>query len=237
MIRSFQSTCLHKNRIAPGVYELHFSKPESFTFLPGQFVLFDVPLVGNPQDIQARAYSIASAPTEEILLFVIKLVPNGRASRWIDESVDAGTVISFKGPFGAFTLDKDTTKPYLFAATGTGIAPLRSQLLWTLEKQKDTRPIHLIFGVLRKEDLFWEETWKQLEHDHPNLHVHGSFLNGDADWHDERGSVQERVQNAVTDPSNVSVYLCGDPMTVTELKRLCLHQGVPKEDIHAEAYV
>jgi ferredoxin-NADP reductase len=77
--RHFTTTCLSKRRIAPGVYELRFKKPETLAFIAGQFLLFDVPLAGKPDDIQPRAYSIASTPTENDLLFVIKLVPNGRA--------------------------------------------------------------------------------------------------------------------------------------------------------------
>ena len=129
IVPAFKTVCLSKTLIAPSVYELRLEKPASFDFKPGQFVLFDVPLLENEDDLQARAYSIASAPSESDLLFVIKLVPNGRASRWIEKRVSRGTAITMKGPFGAFTLDMDTAKAYLFIATGTGIAPLRSQIL------------------------------------------------------------------------------------------------------------
>lgn len=206
-------------------------------FTAGQFVLFDVPLLEHPGDIQPRAYSIASAPSEEALLFVIKLVPNGRASGWIEKSVDIGTLVTMKGPFGRFTLDETTTKPYLFVGTGTGVAPLRSQILWALDQRVDTRPMHLLFGVVHLQDMFWEQTWKDVEERHANFRAHVSFLSGEEDWHGEHGSVQERIPQIIGDFSNVSVYLCGAPAIVTELKQFCLQRGVPKEDIHAEKFV
>ncbi|MBI3332324.1 hypothetical protein HYZ99_05225 [Candidatus Peregrinibacteria bacterium] len=236
-IPAFFARCLNKRLIAPGVYELRLQKPEGFTFLPGQFVLFDVPASGNPQDVQTRAYSIASAPSEEDLLFVIKLVPRGRASMWIEERVEPGMTISFKGPFGALLLDRKTDKPYLFIATGTGIAPFRSHILWSLEESHDTRPMHLIAGVVKRRDFFWEDQWKALEAEYPNLHAHASFLSGEPDWHVETGSVQERIRRIVKDPSNVSVYICGATEMVNNVQNLCHILGIPEQNIHTERYM
>ncbi len=235
--RSFTTTCLQKQCIAPSVYELRFGKPDTFAFMAGQFVLFDVPLLDNEADIQPRAYSIASTPTEQDLLFVIKLVPNGRASRWIEQALDAGMSVRMQGSFGNFKLDSAPEKQYLFLATGTGIAPIRSQILSALKEQKDTRQMHLLFGVLKREDLFWMEEWRGLEEQYPNFHAHISCLSGEADWHGETGSLQERLPQILQEIMTPSVYICGAPITVKELKEQCLALGIPKSDVHFESYV
>lgn len=235
--RSFITACLQKQCIVPSVYELRFGKPATLAFKPGQFVLFDVPLLENPADIQPRAYSIASTPTEQDLLFIIKLVPNGRASRWIEKALDIGTSVRMQGSFGAFTLDAAPEKPYIFIATGTGIAPLRSQILWALKELKDTRQMHLLFGVLKPEDLFWADEWQKLEQEFSNFHAHISCLSGDADWHGETGSLQERLPRIVQEIPSPSVYICGAPVTVKELKEQALALGIQKTDIHFESYV
>ncbi len=235
--RSFTTTCLQKLCIAPSVYELRFGKPDTFSFASGQFVLFDVPLIENVNDIQPRAYSIASTPSERDLLFVIKLVPNGRASRWIENVLDAGMSVRMQGSFGNFKLDPAPEKPYLFIATGTGIAPIRSQILWALKEQRDTRRIHLLFGVLKSEDLFWADEWQKLEQEHPNFHAHISYLSGDADWHGETGSLQELLPRILQSISTPSAYICGASVTVKELKEQCFALGIPKADIHFESYV
>lgn len=231
MIPTYSIHCTRKKLIAPGVYELHCTKPEGFSFKAGQFVLFDVPLLENPSDIQARAYSIASSPVDSDLLFVIKLVPGGRASRWLEDTVEEGTKFTMKGPFGAFLLDQTSRNACIFVATGTGIAPLRSQILWTLKTQMDQRPFTLIFGVLRKEDLFWLDEWKALEEDYPNFHAHFSALQ------DGNKSVQEFMTEHITDPLASSIYLCGSPEIVKILKTLCMEMGIPKENVHSESYV
>jgi len=230
MIPTFHTTCLSKKLIASGVYEIHLQKPEGFQFQSGQFVLFDVPLLHDESDIQTRAYSIASTPSEQDLLFVIKLVPHGRASAWIESQVTEGTNITMKGPFGAFLLDETTDKPYLFLATGTGVAPLRSQMLHALKELHDTRPMHLVFGVIHDTDLFWMEEWKTLTQDYPNVQVHSCVLETD-------GPMQEKIPSLVKDFNNVSVYICGAPVTIQDLKARCTEWGVLKENVHAESYV
>ncbi len=226
------TTCLSKRLIAPGVYELRLTKPEGFAFTPGQFVLFDVPLLCDPTDVQVRAYSIASAPSESDLLFVVKLVPGGRASAWVEHSVDVGVPISLRGPLGAFTLDRCTSKPYLFVATGTGIAPFRSQVRWALQELGDTRAMDLLFGVVRQEDLFWEEAWRKLGRRFPNLRVRFSFLSGR-----RGGSIQECVPQIVRDPCNVTAYVCGSEESVLSVRDLLATLHVPQEEIHSESYV
>ena len=115
--------CTSKEFIAPGTVELRFSKPEGFTFMPGQFLLFDVPLIGNPTDLQPRAYSIASTPEEDDLLFVVKLIPGGRFSRYCEEMLAVNDELTAKGPLGRFVIDPLPDAHIILLATGAGMAP------------------------------------------------------------------------------------------------------------------
>ncbi|MFA6523658.1 MAG: FAD-binding oxidoreductase [Candidatus Peribacteraceae bacterium] len=234
---SFTVRCLGKKLVAPGVYEFRVEKPQGFTFTAGQFAFFVVPAAGNPADVQNRAYSIASAPHDPELLFVIKIVKGGRAGAWFENVVSEGTTMTMQGPCGVFTLDRKTAKPYLFIATGTGIAPFRSQARSLLLEQGEKREIHLLFGVLKKVDMFWEEEWKKMEEEHPNFHAHISYLDGGIDWHGESGAVPDRACTIIN-ASPCSIYLCGSEQIVKELKQVCLEKlQVPKEDVHAESFV
>lgn len=153
-------TCTKKEEIARDVYDIRFSKPDGFAFKPGQFVLFDVPLVENAEDIQTRAFSLASTPAESELIVVAKMKEGGRASRWIEEILEVGTPVAMKGPFGNFKLDTQTDKDYLFVATSTGVGPFRPMILEALERG-DTRRMDLIFGVRNEEDLFGRRSSKR----------------------------------------------------------------------------
>jgi NAD(P)H-flavin reductase len=201
-------------------------------------VLFDVPLLNVPDDIQPRAFSIASAPAENDLLFIVKLVPSGRASLWFENVVNAGSHAVITGPFGLFVVDNDQRSRLIFVATGTGIAPFRSHIMFLLTQKNDARSMDLFFGVRTHNDLFWIDELKELEKAHPRLQVHVSLTQGDVDWHGHTGRLQEIIPQVIKDFSEASIYICGAPDMVKEIKQCALEQwSIEKKDVHIESYV
>jgi len=233
---SYQVTCKKNELIASDIYEIIFAKPEGFTFKAGQFVLFEVPLVDNREDIETRSFSIGSTPSEDELLFVMKMKEGGRVSRWIMEVLEEGIEMTMKGPFGFFLLDEKTPKEYLFIGTSTGIAPFRSQAKEALEKG-ETRRIDLVYGVRAEEDLFWAEEFDALAKEYDNFFIHFALSNPTNEWKGHNGRVQTLVPQIVQDFSHKNVYVCGNPEMTKELKGLCLEWGVPKSDLHVEGYI
>lgn len=237
-VPSYHATCTGKTVIARDVFEFTFTKPENLTFKAGQFLLFDVPLLDNPADIQTRAYSIASAPGEKELLFVIKLVPGGRASRWFEQAVVPGTDVRMQGPFGAFVIDPKSRKDWLMIATGSGIAPYRSQLMETIciAKSRSKRAIDVVFGVRTEEDIFWRETFERFAAKCPSLRFHVTLSGGSERWQGHRGRVQT-VVNGFGNFSGKHIFICGNPVMTKEVKEQCLQLGAEKKDVHVEGYV
>jgi CDP-4-dehydro-6-deoxyglucose reductase, E3 len=234
---SYTITCTQNTLVAKDVYEIRFTKPEGFTYKAGQFVLFDVPLVENPLDIQPRAYSISSAPHEPDLLFIIKLTPGGRTSRWIVETLREGTQVLMKGPFGNFVLHPESPKDYLFIATGTGMAPFRSQVLESIAAG-DSRRIDIVFGVRNEGDLFWTEELDRLAQENPNIFLHYALSQPSESWTGHRGRVQSLIAQIITDFSMKKVYACGSPVMTKEIKQMALEQwGMGKQDVHVEGYI
>ncbi len=237
-VPTFTITCTEKTLVAPGVYQIRFTKPEGFSFKAGQFVLFDVPLVADPTNIQQRAYSVASTPAEPDLLFSIKLVDGGRASMWIEQVLRLGTTVPMKGPFGVFVLQPEKTpKNYAFICTGAGVAPFRGQIKHALEAG-EKRKMDLLFGARNKADLFWVEEFSALAKRYPNFALHTSLTSGEADWSGHRGRVQVVAPQIIGDQMpNTCVYICGAPEMVKDVKAHCLEWGIPKADVHAEGYM
>lgn len=234
---SYTVTCTKKSLVAPNVYEIRFTRPEGMSFKAGQFVLFDVPLAENPADIQTRAYSIASAPAEKDLLFCVKLKKGGRASTWIEHIVQEGSTVRVQGPFGLF-LVKEAEPAYIFIATGAGIAPFRSQLMDMLQEKKDTRPMHLLFGVRNPEDFFWLEDFEFLQNMFPNFVFHPVLSGDDAVWTGLRGRVQMHLPRILTAHPDAGIYICGAPEMVKDVKETCLMEfDIPKVRLHAEGYI
>ncbi|MDO8649392.1 MAG: FAD-dependent oxidoreductase [Candidatus Peregrinibacteria bacterium] len=236
-VPSFQITCTARDVIARDVYEIRFGKPENFTFKEGQFVLFDVPLVDNPADIQTRALSIASTQGEEELLFGLKLKPGGRVSRWVAETLKIGMTVRIQGPFGVFVLDPASERERVFVATSAGVAPFRAHIKAALERG-DQRKMDLIYGVRSEEDLFWHRELEELSKAYPNFFLHLALTIPSPTWKGHVGRVQTLVPLVIPDFSQKEVYVCGNPDMTTEVKKLCLEQWrVEKKYLHVEGYI
>lgn len=234
---TFATTCIWNRPIARDVYEFTLEKPQNFSFQPGQFVLFSVPLVENPADIQPRAFSIASSPDESELLFVAKMKEGGRASRWIFELLKPETPVTMQGPMGLFLLERETLKDYLFISTSTGVAPFRSMIRDAL-LAGDTRRMDLVFGARAEDDLFWTEELTALTKKYDNFFLHLALSNPSESWTGHRGRVQTLVPQIMKDFSKKAVYVCGSPDMTKEVKDLCLEQwGMEKDDLHVEGYI
>lgn len=235
-VPTYTVACTAKRLIAKDVYEVAFVKPAGFTFKAGQFVLWDVPLVENPADIQPRAYSIASAPSENELLFLIKLTPGGRLSRYLVEVLEPGTQVTMKGPFGFFTIKPEHTEEIVLVATGSGLAPFRAHLM-DLTLAGDRRRCDVIFGVRHAEDLFWVEELQDFARRFPNVFVHIALTQPTDEWKGHRGRVQTLLTQIVTDITKKRVYACGSPNMTKDVKTLLLGMGMTKDKVHVEGYI
>jgi ferredoxin-NADP reductase len=231
--RSYTVGCIRNRLIARDTWEFLLEKPAGFSFQPGQFLLFKVPLVEDPSDVQPRAFSIASAPGEDGLLFVAKMKRGGRASRWIAELLKEGTKVTMQGPFGNFLLQQ-SDHPILLIAASTGVAPFRSMLVQQ-RAESEKRKVDLIFGMRGEEDIFWiDELAKHI----PREQIHVTLSQPSDAWTGHRGRVQSLLPSAVPDLAQRSVYVCGNPDMTKELKQLCLDMwGVAKERLHVEGYI
>lgn len=236
-VPSFTTTCLFNRVIAKDIYEFALKKPAGFSFKAGQFVLFDVPLLDDPTNIQTRAFSIASASHEEDLLFVAKMKEGGRASRWIAELLKEGSSVRLQGPFGVFTIHPENDKEYLFVATSSGVAPFRSHIADALH-QGEKRAMDLVYCVRSEEDLFWHKEFSEIARQHPQFSLHVTLSAGSDSWKGHRGRVQIVTKEAVPDAALRQVYICGSPAMTMDMKKMCLEEWkMEKRDLHVEGYI
>ena len=72
---------LQKQVWRKGLVSIRVTKPEGFTFTPGQFVRLGLDIEANGKtEYAARGYSLASVPSDSFLEFFIVEVPNGLVS-------------------------------------------------------------------------------------------------------------------------------------------------------------
>jgi len=120
----FAETVTHVQHYTDRLFRFRMTRPESFRFRSGEFVMIGLMVDGKPL---YRAYSIASpAWAEELEFFSIK-APNGPLTTELQKIQPGDKVFMRKKPTGTLVLDALTPgkRLYMFS-TGTGIAPFAS---------------------------------------------------------------------------------------------------------------
>ena len=213
---------------ADAAYELVLDSPsEAPVFLPGQYVNIGVPGSG-----QHRSYSFSSAPGSRRMTFMIKQVPGGLMSGWLG-STAAGQPLQMTGPLGSFYL-RAVTRPLLFLAGGTGLAPFLS-MLEVLAAQDLKQPVHLIYGVTRDQDLVMVDRLADYARRIPGF-TYATCVADPQTTHPQQGYVTQHMPPQVLHAGNVDVYLCGPPPMVDAVQKYFKAEGLALASFHYEKF-
>ncbi|SIO27478.1 benzoate 1,2-dioxygenase electron transfer component BenC [Paraburkholderia phenazinium] len=196
-------------------------------FLPGQYVNIDV-----PGSAQHRSYSFSSAPGESRIRFLIKKIPGGVMSTWL-ESACPGNRVELTGPLGSFYL-RAVERPLLFLAGGTGLAPFLA-MLEVLARVASQQKVHLIYGVTRDLDLVQVEALDAYAAKLPNFSY--ATVVADADSaHPRKGWVTQHIPAEALNDGDVDVYLCGPPPMVDAVRQYFDDNGMKPNSFHYEKF-
>ena len=106
------------------LFSFALTRPASFRFRSGEFVMIGLPVAGKPL---LRAYSIASPHYDEALEFLSIKVPEGPLTSRLQHIQPGDEVLLGRKPTGTLVLDALKPGRRLFMiSTGTGLAPFLS---------------------------------------------------------------------------------------------------------------
>jgi methionine sulfoxide reductase heme-binding subunit len=137
---------LEQKNIAEKTCEVFFGlHGKEFNFLAGQYISVGVPklLYSDPKGA-SRVFSISSSPNDKNKLSVAFRDSGSGFKRTLME-LPLGSLVDIEGPFGYFTLPKDTSHPLVFIAGGIGITPFLSMIRLATE-QKLAHKITLLYA-------------------------------------------------------------------------------------------
>src|ERR1700686_2440542 len=136
-VMAYGATVTEIEELVPSVVQLTVAfDDDSFLFEPGQWVNFHFP------EGVSRAYTIASAPERPQAVQFCVRIGAGRGGGAL-KSLQPGGEGGVEGPFGSFVLPDDS-RPVVFLAGDTGIAPVRSIVLHMLAT-KDSRSVTVLY--------------------------------------------------------------------------------------------
>jgi predicted ferric reductase len=202
-------------------------------FAPGQFAWLTAR--GRPFRFQEHPFSFAgSAARPERLEFTIKELGDFTSTV---KDLQAGERVYLDGPYGVFSVDRYPRAPgFVFIAGGVGITPIMSNLR-TLAERGDPRPLYLVYGNPRWDDVIFREELDGLAKrvDLTVIHV---LTEPPPDWSGERGYVTQELLERVLPPARTGLeyFLCG-PKPMSDGVQRALHAlGVPRAHVHFELF-
>ena len=236
--RLFPVRIMKMERLAPDVMQvvLGFPPNEPQHFSAGQYL--NILLA----DGVTRSYSIASPPATEGLRQLelhMRHMPGGLFTDRVFASLKVRDLLRIETPHGLFYLDEGSSKPMVMIASGTGFAPIKAIIEYSLLKNM-RRPIHLYWGGRRREDIYLHELASSWAAEHAHIHYTPVLSNATEAcvWQGREGFVHLAVMQDFPDLSSHQVYACGAPVVVESARRdfssVC---GLPENQFFADSFV
>ncbi len=215
---SYPTELLDRRWLTDEVFEIELTRPESFTFEPGHRIRL------IHQTIE-RDYSLITTPSDSSLALCLQKVQGGQLSP-ILASLKLNTRLSFTGPHGYFS-HRPSTRPPVFVATGTGIAPLLSMA------RSGLTGFSLIHGMRTSTDLHYEQFFRA------TARLYIPCLSGGAD---QLLSEKDVFQGRVTDylekhlpVGSYDFYLCGHQEMIRDVT-LLVDERFPGSLVYTEIF-
>jgi propane monooxygenase reductase subunit len=213
------------------IYRLVLDATE-LKYKPGQYV--DIKIPGSEE---IRSFSMANLPNGK-LEFMIKAYPDGKFSSLLAEGqIEEGHELQVTGPYGVFTLRRNSDRPLLFIGGGAGMAPILA-LLRSLADQGSERSAVYYYGARGPKDLFHLDELKELEERLPQFRFVPALSDCDEedDWDGERGLITEVVERGEQELTEMDAYLCGPPPMVDAAIAMLDAKGVPEERVYYDKF-
>jgi len=195
-----------------------------FTFRPGQFLMLEIPGIGE------APFSISSSPSSHgDVELCIRNVGNltGFLSR-----AGRGMRVGLRGPFGtSFPMEEMHGQNILLIAGGLGLAPLRSPIAYAQENRNLFHKVNIVYGAKEPSQLLFTyqyDTWRK---DDIGLDI--IVEKADAAWKGPVGMITKVLENLMAESKdsfmNTHAIVCGPPVMFKFVCNMLTGYGLPMQ--------
>ncbi len=215
---------------APGIKSFYFDYDKTkLHYNASQFFYLNVGLEDDSH--LYRPFSIASSPTENFLLFTMRMDRQSDFKKAIDSKRpgDKATVI---GPMGRFFLPEDESKNVIMIGKGIGITPFRSMVKYATDTHLSNR-ITLLYENRSASQVVYRREWEELQAGNPNFKVVKVFTEAAGNG---SGIDVNLIRRHTIDVKETAFYLCGVPKDIFRSFGLLRSLGVPNTSVKVESF-
>ncbi|GAB1269329.1 FAD-binding oxidoreductase [Aurantivibrio infirmus] len=226
--RRVSATVIEHNSLNSKVLRLRLDA--NINWSPGQFLsVWKSSNVGRP-------YSIASLKSEGFVELHVKYHSQGEVSRWLHNQITIGNSINIGESHGnCFYNIAMRDRALILAGIGTGLAPLYGIVRDAL-MSKHVAPIHLLLAGSTIDDFYLIDELNRLDKEFDNFYFHPVLRD-----EKRKGFIEGEIANLVPEIIPTSkkwcAFLCGAPVFVQKIQKLCFLSGLPMADIFSDPFI
>lgn len=219
----YETKIKEQKDIADGTTEVIFIRPESFSFVPGQYIQLEIPKMTfkDPKG-NSRVFSIASDPRSKDSLSVVFRQSDSGFKKTLT-SLPIGSSLNLEGPMGNFTFEPNAGTSHVFVAGGVGISPFMSMLRHSSALDAPAS-VKLIYANRSEKTTAYRKELKELARD-TRWFIYKEIF----------GKITKDVLEKFYQPE-VLWWIVGPPRMVAEVSYVLQQMGVTQKAIRTESF-
>ncbi|MFT7155535.1 MAG: ring-1,2-phenylacetyl-CoA epoxidase subunit PaaE [Parvicella sp.] len=219
-------------------FEIPEQLKSDFSFEAGQYLTLSFMINGKEE---RRAYSICSAPSEDIIRVAVKKVAHGLVSGYIAQELKAGDITKVMAPEGGFVIEAKASnkKTYVAFAAGSGVTPIMSMAKSVAENEKGST-FHLYYGNKDADSTIFKSDFDALVEANDNIKVTYIYTRQDSGDDLTNGRISENMTKQLVQRHNLvnadAFYLCGPEEMIINGSKGIEAAGVDESKIRFELF-
>lgn len=198
---------------------------ERFGHQPGQFI--EVSIFGKGE----APISISSPPTRPDVLEICVRRTGNLTNALFD--LEKGSRLHVRGPYGrGFPVEKLKGRNLLLVAGGLGLAPLRSLLLYVLDRRDEFGDLTLMYGTNNPDNVLFKYELLSFFDRSDIRYFYSVDKDQEGIWKQYVGVVTGLFDQAELSTHDTCAVLCGPPIMYRFVLEKLLALGFSKENIY-----
>jgi len=234
----FDARVIEAEQITASSRSIRFSRPEGFSFLPGQFIILELMsrgAEGAAAEISkiAKPLSFSSSPNEDSLEVTKRLTGHEFSNAFL--SLKEGDIIRFSGPYGSFTFQGEHEKIAMLSG-GIGITPLRSMIKYCTDRGLAT-DIVLFYSNRAEDDIPFGDEFEALKAKNQKLTIINTLTRPGPAWKGRTGRIDAKMIRELLADYQERVFYTSGPKKMVEAMQLALQElNIPASRIRKEYF-
>jgi aquacobalamin reductase/NAD(P)H-flavin reductase len=223
--------------LTANVYKILLKADQNVDFIPGQYLNFVM------SDDDKRPFSIASVPNAEYIELQIGAVGADSYAMQVIARIKTvaaeNKTVTVEMPLGGAGLVKESNRPLLLLAGGTGFSYIKSMFEYLAETNSERKVI--VYWGLRESRACYEldktaATLAKLTHATFIPVISNTSGKADDNWQGRTGLVHKAAMEDIKNLGDYDIYLAGRFEMVGTVRTDFVEQGANLEHMYADAF-